>query len=160
MRIRLAEEADHERVGDITVAAYGPYTTGPTDFYIQLLRDAGKRAREARLWVAEDDDGTLLGSVTETPLGSPWREIARDDEGEFRMLAVDPSTQGRGVGRALVDHLIERSRAVGDRAMVMSSAASMTPAHGLYTAMGFRRVPERDWHPRPDIDLIAFEKEY
>ena len=160
MRIRLAEPADLERVGEITVAAYVPYTNGPTDFYIARLRDAGTRAREAELWVAEDDDGTLLGSVTATPAGSPWREIAQDGEGEFRMLAVDPAAQGRGVGRALVAHVLARSAAAGDRAMVMSSEASMAPAHALYTSMGFRRTPERDWHPLPHIDLITFEKEH
>lgn len=160
MRIRLAEAGDLARVGDITVAAYEPHTGGPDDFYVARLRDAETRAREATLWVAVDDDGTILGSVTETPVGSPWREIGREGEGEFRMLAVDPAAQGRGVGRALVEHLLARSRAAGDRAMVMSSEASMAAAHGLYTAMGFRRTPERDWHPLPHIDLITFAMEY
>jgi hypothetical protein len=42
----------------------------------------------------------------------------------------------------------------------MSSEASMTAAHGLYTALGFRRTPEKDWHPVPHIDLITFEREH
>ena len=101
MLIRLATPDDFARVGELTVAAYAPHTDGPTDFYIERLRDVASRAQEAEVWVAEID-GQVAGAVTRTPLGSPWREIARDDEAEFRMLAVDPDFQGRGVARSLV----------------------------------------------------------
>ena len=156
MLIRLATPEDFERVGELTVAAYAPHTDGPTDFYIERLRDVATRAREAEVWVAEID-GQVVGGVTRTPLGSPWREIARDDEAEFRMLATDPAFQGRGIARALVAHLIELARADGDRAIVMSSEAGMAKAHSLYESMGFRRTPDRDWHPLPTIDLITYE---
>jgi ribosomal protein S18 acetylase RimI-like enzyme len=159
VEIRRAEPGDLREVGEITVSAYEPYTNGPTDFYIERLRDAAARDREAELWVAVDDDGSILGSVTSTPEGSPWREIARVGEDEFRMLSVHPRAQGRGVGRALVQHLLDRATARGHRAVVMSSEASMAPAHGLYLSMGFERTPERDWHPLPHIDLITFSKE-
>ena len=158
MLIRLAEPADFARVGELTVLAYAPHTDGPTDFYIERLRDVATRAREAEVWVAEVD-GQVAGGVTRTPLGSPWREIAKDDEAEFRMLAVDPAFQGRGVARALVAHLITLARENGDRAVVMSSEAGMAKAHGLYESMGFRRTPDRDWHPLPTIDLITYELE-
>lgn len=158
MHIRLAQPADFDRVGELTVAAYAPHTDGPTDFYIERLRDVATRAREAEVWVAELD-GQVVGAVTRTPLGSPWREIARDDEAEFRMLAVDPAFQGRGVARALVQHVIDLAREDGDRAIVMSSEAGMARAHALYESMGFRRTPERDWHPLPTIDLITYELE-
>jgi ribosomal protein S18 acetylase RimI-like enzyme len=154
--IRLAEPADHERVGELTVTAYAPHTAGPTDFYIERLRDVATRAREAEVWVAEIDD-EVVGAVTWTPLGSPWREIAEEGEAEFRMLAVDPAAQGRGVGRALVAHLIELARADDNHAIVMSSEAGMVAAHRLYESMGFRRTPARDWHPLPHIDLITYE---
>lgn len=156
MLIRLADPSDFERVGDLTVAAYAPHTTGPTDFYIERLRDVETRAREAEVWVAEID-GEVVGGVTWTPPGSPWREIAEEGEAEFRMLAVDPAAQGQGVGRALVAHLIELARADDNHAIVMSSEAGMAKAHGLYESMGFRRTPERDWHPLPHIDLITYE---
>ena len=156
MRIRLATHDDFVRVGELTVAAYAPHTDGPTDFYIERLRDVASRAREAEVWVAEID-GQVAGAVTRTPLGSPWREIARDDEAEFRMLAVDPDFQGRGVARSLVAHLISLARENGDRAIVMSSEAGMAKAHSLYDSLGFRRTPDRDWHPLPTIDLITYE---
>ena len=91
MRIRRARPEDYEAIGDATVAAYDDFLTDAEDFYIDHLRDAGSRDREAELWVAADDetDG-VLGAVTLCPVGSPWREIGTDDEAEFRMLAVAP----------------------------------------------------------------------
>ena len=59
--------------------------------------------------MAVDDDGTLLGSVTSCPPGSPWRELSVEGEGEFRMLAVAPAARGRGVGEALVRQCEERA---------------------------------------------------
>ena len=38
----------------------------------------------------------------------------------------------------------------------MCSAAYMTTAHRIYERLGFTRLPERDWSPRPGVDLYAF----
>lgn len=160
MRLRRATAADHEAIGDATVAAYEEFLTGAEDFYVEHLRDAASRDREAELWVAEDDEGgEVLGSVTLCPVDSPWREIGTDDEAEFRMLAVDPEAQGRGVGSALMDLVVRRAREDGASAIVLSSLAEMTSAHRIYRRQGFDRVPDRDWSPAPGVHLIAFRKE-
>lgn len=156
--VRRATPADYAIAGTITLAAYEPFTEGPDDDYRERLLDAASRDVEAELWVAESD-GALLGCVTVCPPGSPWREIARDDEGEFRMLAVAPDAQGRGVGRVLVEQVLERFRADDASAVALSSLRIMTTAHRLYERLGFTRLPERDWRPRPEIDLIAYRKE-
>jgi ribosomal protein S18 acetylase RimI-like enzyme len=156
--VRRATPRDHATAGAITLAAYEPFTDDPDDDYRARLADAASRDAEAELWVAEAE-GVLLGCVTLCPPGSPWREIARDDEGEFRMLAVAPEAQGRGVGRTLVELVLERFRADGASAVALSSLRSMTSAHRLYERLGFTRLPERDWRPRPDVDLIAYRKE-
>lgn len=156
MRVRLAEPRDLDAVGELTVAAYRDFTLGEHDPYIARLRDAASRAEQAELWVAVDDDERVLGAVTSCPLGSPWREVAREDEGEFRMLAVDPGVQRSGAGRALVTHVLQRWRAAGARGVAISSLAEMTGAHALYARLGFVREPVRDWSPLPDVHLLAF----
>ncbi len=158
MELRLARPEDLDRVGEITLTAYEDFTTGAEDAYRGHLRAAARRAREAELWVAADGD-ELLGSVTSCPPGSPWRELAGDHEGEFRMLAVDPAHQGRGAGRALVSHCEVRARDHGATAMVLSSLEEMAAAHRLYGRLGYTRVPARDWSPVEDVRLIAFTKE-
>ncbi|KQW48396.1 acetyltransferase [Nocardioides sp. Root1257] len=156
--VRRARPEDLEAVGEITVAAYAEFTEGPEDGYIALLGDAARRDREAELWVAEID-GVVVGSVTIAPLGSAWREIAADDEGEFRMLSVSPTARRRGVGDALARLVDDHFRDLGCRGIVLSSLAQMTSAHRIYERLGYHRVPERDWSPAPGVDLLAFAKE-
>lgn len=156
--IRRAEPADLAAAGEVTVAAYSEFTTGPDDHYLALLRDAARRDREAELWVAERD-GEVVGTVTIALPGSPWREIGAEDEGEFRMLAVSPAARRQGVGEALTGLVLDRFRSLGFRAVVLSSLAEMTSAHRVYERHGFRRAPDRDWSPVPGVKLIAFRAE-
>jgi predicted thioesterase/predicted N-acetyltransferase YhbS len=157
MRIRRARPEDIAAVGEVTVTAYADFTGGDADGYVDHLRDAAARDREAELWVATPDDSDeVLGTVTITPSGSPWREIALDGEGEFRMLAVSPAARGAGVGAALVDLVLDRFRSEGARAVVMSTLPQMRAAHRIYERAGFVRDPERDWSPIPGVDLISY----
>jgi ribosomal protein S18 acetylase RimI-like enzyme len=160
MQIRRARHEDLAAVGELTVAAYEEFLDGADDPYADQLRNAEARFSEAELWVAVDEDGRrVLGSVTICPDGSPWREVGRSDEGEFRMLAVAPGAQGRGVGNALVSFCLDRFREVGCTAVVLSSLAEMTSAHRIYERLGFDRTPERDWEPYPGVHLIAYRKD-
>jgi len=158
VRLRRATPADHAAIGEVTVAAYEEFTEGPDDHYVEKLRDAATRDREAELWLAEVD-GEVVGTVTITPEGSPWREIGQPGEGEFRMLAVAPEARGRGVGEALMQLVFDSFRERGAHAIVLSSLAEMTAAHRVYGRLGFERLPERDWSPVPGVDLIAFRVE-
>ncbi len=155
--IRRARPEELEEVGRATVAAYAAYLDeSPETGYVDHLRDAARRDREAELWVAVDDEGTLLGSVTSCPEGSPWRELSQPGEGEFRMLAVNPAAQGRGVGRALVTHVVDGFRAQGARSVVICSMTTMEAAHRIYLRLGFTRDQALDWSPVPGVDLVAF----
>ena len=143
-------------VGQLTAAVYvGDGFVGASDGHVDLLADTARRAREAEVWVAVDGE-QLLGSVTFVAPGSPFREIARDDEGEFRMLAVDPAARGRGVGQALVELCVRRSRELGYVGVRMSTMDRMTSAHRVYQRLGFARVPEDDWSPEPGVSLLAY----
>lgn len=155
--LRRATPADHDAVGAVTVAAYAEFSSAEGD-YVERLRDAATRDREAELWLAELD-GAVVGTVTITPEGSPWREIGKPGEGEFRMLAVDPAARRRGVGEALMQLVFDRFRQAGSHAIVLSSLAEMGAAHRVYERLGFVRLPERDWSPVPGVDLLAFRVE-
>lgn len=152
--IRLAVPGEYDAVGELTVDAYAHDGFVKGD-YAMTLRAAADRAAKAELWVAADEDG-LLGSVTFCPPGSVYREIGLDDEGEFRMLGVAGRARGLGVGTALTERCVERSRELGLRRLVLSSATYMTSAHRIYDRLGFVRIPERDWSPIPGVDLHAF----
>jgi ribosomal protein S18 acetylase RimI-like enzyme len=154
--IRLALPAEYDEVGELTAEAYAVdgFIPAGSDYGL-TLRNAADRAAKAELWVAAD--GTdLLGTVTFCVPGSVYGEIGRDGEGEFRMLGVSAKARGRGIGTALSVHCVDRSRALGYHRVVLSSASYMTTAHRMYERLGFARLPERDWSPRPGVDLYAF----
>jgi GNAT superfamily N-acetyltransferase len=95
---------------------------------------------------ATSGDRRILGTVTLTIGGGPFFEWDPDADGDcgFRMLAVDPAVQGRGVGPRLVAECLGRARAAGCRRMIIGSTEWMTTAHRIYERVGFRRAPELD----------------
>lgn len=160
LRLRRATPADYDDIASVVVAAYAGFVDGPDDPYLDRLRDSAARDRGAELWVATDRaDQRVLGTVTLCPRGSSWREIGRPGEGEFRMLAVAPDAQGQGVGRTLVELALDYFAERDAHTVVLSSLATMTAAHRLYTRSGFVRVPARDWSPAPGVQLVAFSRE-
>jgi ribosomal protein S18 acetylase RimI-like enzyme len=156
--IRPALERDLEPAGALSVEVYvGDGYSLPDGPYSRLLRDTRRRSTEAELLVAVDAvDERVLGCVTFAVGGTAWADIARPDEGEIRMLAVDRATRGRGVGAALVGAARDRSRALGLAGMAFSTRPDMDAAHRVYERLGFRRTPERDWEPVPGTRLMVY----
>lgn len=158
-QVRPARPADHAAVAAITVAAYRAdgFLEGD-EGYATELSDVGHRSEQATLLVAADHDDTVLGAVTFCRPPSPYAEVARQGEAEFRMLAVDPRARGRGVGAALVHACLDLAREHADHTIVLSSLPSMRTAHRLYERLGFARAPRRDHEPVPGIVLLAYQR--
>lgn len=143
-------------VSELRVIAYtadGLLDVNPV--YVETLRLLGADG-EGEVLVAEDG-GRLLGTIMFEPW-SPRSEVARGaDEAEVRAFAVAPQARGRGVGRALVNALVERAREEGVSRLLLSIQPQMLSAQYVYRARGFVRVPERDWSPLPDVTLLTYE---
>lgn len=93
-----------------------------------------------------------LGVIAEAgePIGSVWlRLFTADDPGYGYVaddvpelsMAVVPEWRGRGVGRALLQEMIEQGRSVGHRAISLSVERGNF-AYRLYADEGFRIVSE------------------
>lgn len=157
--VREARETELAHIGALTADVYGGEgLAGPE--YVKVLRDARSRweAPATTLLVAHDDGAEeaqdILGAVVYAAAGSPWQDLGRGDEAEFRMLVAAPSARGRGVGETLVRACIERAKRDGAPRLVLSTGAEMLAAHRLYERLGFVRRPERDWRPRPDMQFL------
>lgn len=155
VRIRPATEADYETAGKMCVAAYNADGQLVGD-YAEELADIAGRIAHSEVYIAEDaTTGTLLGTVTFVRPGTPLAELAREGEAEFRMLAVDPAAQGRGVGKALTRACMDRAVELGYPALVLYTRSWNETAIGMYKRLGFERVPDRDWTFEPGLTLVA-----
>jgi ribosomal protein S18 acetylase RimI-like enzyme len=157
--IRAALPAEYAAIGELTFRAYAADGLLANDSgYAEELRDAAHRATHCDLLVAIDEQGRLLGTVTFCLPGSPYAELSREGEAEFRMLAVDPTHRGRGVGARLVRECLDLATRHGARSVVLSTKAQMSTAQRLYDRFGFRRLPQLDWAPMPGVELLAYRK--
>ncbi|MGI3200968.1 N-acetyltransferase family protein [Streptomyces sp. GLT-R25] len=98
-----------------------------------------------RVYVAEDATGAVVGSAYVTPnYGGPAAHIANAG------FMVDPAHSGRGIGRALANHVLETAKADGYRAMVFNAVVETNPAVNLWLSLGFTivgTIPEAYAHP-------------
>ncbi|HEY9378532.1 MAG TPA: GNAT family N-acetyltransferase [Jiangellaceae bacterium] len=108
--------------------------------------DARNKWMHDRTVVAEDSDGTIMGTAETHPnQGGPGAHIANAG------FMVDPEHAGRGVGRALCEHVVTEARADGYRGMQFNAVAeSNTRAVTLWRSLGFEvlaTVPGGFRHP-------------
>ncbi len=89
-----------------------------------------------RLFVAEDD-GVVVGTFALlvmdniAHLGAP--------SGVIEAVVVDPSRQGQGIGRAMMEHALAECRARGCYKTSLSANLKREHAHAFYESLGFER---------------------
>ena len=62
------------------------------------------------------------------------------DTGEIKRMYVRPAFRRWGLGRALVNQLIEEATAIGYQRIHLDSARFMQEAHLLYRTLGFQEI--------------------
>ena len=83
------------------------------------------------IWIAVAGDD-VVGCVALHPL--------QDDAGEVKRMFVDAAWRGCGVGRALLERLIESARALGYHQIRLGTLPEMTEAQSLYRSVGFAPI--------------------
>jgi DNA-binding MarR family transcriptional regulator/GNAT superfamily N-acetyltransferase len=107
-------------------------------------------ARE-RCWIAEVD-GRHVGHVFLV------KHPSQAHTAKLRLLFVEPSARGTGLGHALVNECVRFARTAGYRKIVLWTQSMLTAAHRIYQAAGFRLVKEEPHHSFGN-DLVGQEWE-
>ena len=95
-------------------------------------------ARE-RCWIAEID-GRSVGHIFLV------KHPDDADTAKLRLLFVEPSARGLGLGDALVKECLRFARTAGYKKVVLWTQSILTGAHRIYERAGFRLVNEAPHH--------------
>jgi DNA-binding MarR family transcriptional regulator/GNAT superfamily N-acetyltransferase len=98
-----------------------------------------------RCWIAERD-GEIIGSIF---VVEKSKTVAK-----LRLLLVEPTARGLGLGNRLVDEVIRFSKKAGYKKIVLWTQSELTSARKIYEAKGFRLVAEETHHSFGK-DLVA-----
>lgn len=115
------------------------------EFGKMLFKSYAQLYENLRDYAVWEEDGKVLGCVALTII---WADLA-----EVRSLAVDSSTQGRGIGRKLVEWTIEEARRLHIRRVM-----SLTYEQKFFDKLGFVVVSKDTLPLKVWSDCVACSK--
>ena len=157
--IRDAEPADADAIAVI-------YNQGIED-RLATLETETRSAEERRRWLAARGPRhpVIVGQVDGRVVG--WGSLnsfnprpAYDHVADFSVY-VERAWRGKGVGRALLDVLVERARSLGYHKLVLAAFPFNEAGRRLYRNTGFREVGVYKEQGRVDgrwVDIVVMEK--
>lgn len=144
MRLRKMHKADLARVLEIEAKNYA-FPWSEEIFYDCFI------PLNYSCWVCEDPEKIIAYAILSIGAG----------EAHILNISVDPEAQGLGVGRKIMEHLIEIARKKA-QTLFLEVRPSNTRAQALYESLGFNEIGIRqDYYPaengREDAIMLALE---
>jgi GNAT superfamily N-acetyltransferase len=154
-RIRNADPSEFEEVGRLMVTVYSQLDGFPKEFeqpdYFRALENVGAFTHkpDTALLIAVSGENKIAGALVYFDnmkyYGSGGTATKEKNASGFRLLAVDPSVRGQGVGRMLADECVRRAREKKHQQLIIHTTQAMQTAWHMYENMGFKRSTELDF---------------
>ncbi|HTO01671.1 MAG TPA: GNAT family N-acetyltransferase [Microthrixaceae bacterium] len=142
MRVRLGLDGEAPGIRDLETAADKRFLAigmdsvasrePPSLGFLELA------ISEERLWIAEVDDNEQAGYAV---------AVFVDESPHLQVVAVHPSHQGRGIGRALVNEVAEWARRRAADRLTITTFRDVSWNRPLYERLGFEVIDDSELSP-------------
>jgi GNAT superfamily N-acetyltransferase len=152
VHIRDARADEREVIRAITLAAYEQYAAiapPPLWTLLQQAVHSGLAEEGPVERIVAEYAGKIVGTVQLYPPSMKAYHYDAPVEAtgpEMRLLAVDRTFQGRGIGKALTFECIKRAQNNGYSTLGLHTGEFMQTPIQMYERMGFVHVPDLDFH--------------
>ncbi|HET6768301.1 MAG TPA: GNAT family N-acetyltransferase [Chitinophagaceae bacterium] len=153
--IRNAKPAEFAEIGKLMVRVYSQLEGFPKQdeqpAYYKMLANIGELTKkpETELLVAVSNDNKIKGAVVYFSdmqyYGSGGTATKEKNAAGFRLLAVDPSIRGKGIGKLLTKECIRKAKEKSLSQVIIHSTKAMQTAWKMYEGMGFKRSEDLDF---------------
>ena len=93
-------------------------------------------ARREACWIAERSD-ERIGSIFLVQARDETTQVPIEGTAQLRMLLIEPSARGLGLGKRLVDECTRFARQAGYRKIMLWTNANLLAARGIYAKAGY-----------------------
>jgi ribosomal protein S18 acetylase RimI-like enzyme len=138
---------DADAIVRVALAAFAEFERHYSDWPLFKTHVAKmpELAKTGKIVVAEDK-GQIVGAVAYVGPQAPKPAFFEPAWPIIRMLVVDPSARGKGIGRQLTEECLRRAERDQAGVIALHTTPIMTVALPMYLRMGFTRIREA-----PDI---------
>jgi ribosomal-protein-alanine acetyltransferase len=135
-QIRIASEADLENIMQIEKACFGNDAWSKSNVKSEIL------APHTTYVVAEESD-SLIGYAGLSKLTS-------STSSDIQTIAVSESHRGLGVGRKLMESLLDFAREQNAKEVFLEVREDKPTPQKLYASLGFKAIDRRENYYQPD----------
>lgn len=153
--VRNAKPSEFDEIGKLMVLVYSQLEGFPKPSeqpaYYNMLANIGEQTNkpETELLVAVSSDNKIAGGLVYFSdmqyYGSGGTATKELNAAGFRLLAVDPSIRGHGIGKLLTNECIQKTKEKNLNKMVIHTTMTMQTAWKMYENLGFKRSEDLDF---------------
>ena len=135
-QIRIASEADLENIMQIEKACFGNDAWSKSNMKSELLAPH-------TTYVVAEESNSLIGYAG-------FSKLASSTSSDIQTIAVSESHRGLGVGRKLMESLLDFAREQKAKEVFLEVREDKPTPQKLYASLGFSAIDRRENYYQPD----------
>ncbi len=142
--LRQFEDKDESEVYNLHVEGLRSAGTFTEDPQARVTLDADLKRIKAEYI---DNRGDFLVVLTDGKIvGMGAIRNVDQETGEIKRMRVKPELQGQGIGKIILDKLIDRAKELGYKKLILDVAEKSEIARGLYESRGFKEYKRGEFY--------------